>query len=49
MELVEVATRSPHTPEYTSGDRGKMAWYAVRWINAHGKSAWSEIVSAIIP
>jgi hypothetical protein len=49
MELVEVATRSPHTLEYTSAHRGEMAWYAVRWINAHGKGSWSEIVSAIIP
>jgi hypothetical protein len=49
MELVEVATRSPHALEYTSADRSKTVWYAVRWINAHGKGPWSEIVSAIIP
>jgi hypothetical protein len=49
MELVEVATRSPHTLEYASTDRAKMVWYTVRWINAHGKGPWSEIVSVIIP
>jgi hypothetical protein len=50
MQLVELATRSPHTLEYASTDRGKMVWYAVRWVNTRGeKGPWSEIVSAIVP
>jgi hypothetical protein len=34
MQLVELATRSPHTVEYTSVDRGKMVWYASRWVGS---------------
>jgi hypothetical protein len=50
MQLLELATRSPHTVEYTSADRGKMVWYATRWVNTRGeKGPWSEIVSAIVP
>jgi hypothetical protein len=50
MQLVELATRSPHTLEYASTDRGKTVWYAVRWVNTRGeKGPWSEIVMAIIP
>ncbi|MDR2139928.1 MAG: hypothetical protein LBP50_10320, partial [Tannerella sp.] len=30
MQLVELATRSPHTVEYTSVDRGQLVWYASR-------------------
>jgi hypothetical protein len=50
MQLVELATRSPHTLDYTSADRGKTVWYASRWVNTRGgKGPWSEIVSAIVP
>ncbi|MDR2040729.1 MAG: hypothetical protein LBP98_00215 [Tannerella sp.] len=50
MQFVELATRSPHTLEYTSADRGKMVWYATRWVNTRGeKGPWSEILSAIVP
>jgi hypothetical protein len=50
MQLVELVTRSPHTLEYTSADRGKTVWYASRWVNTRGgKGSWSEIVSAIVP
>jgi hypothetical protein len=50
MQFVELATRSPHTLEYPSTDRGKMVWYATRWVNTRGeKGPWSEIVSAIVP
>jgi hypothetical protein len=50
MQLVELATRSPHTLEYPSADRGKLVWYASRWVNTRGeKGPWSEIVSAIVP
>jgi hypothetical protein len=50
MQFVELATRSPHTVEYTSADRGKMIWYASRWVNTRGeKGPWSEFVSAIVP
>jgi hypothetical protein len=50
MQLVELATRSPHTLEYTSADRGQLVWYASRWVNTHGeKGPWSEIISAIVP
>jgi hypothetical protein len=50
MQLVEPATRSPHTLEYTSAGRGKTVWYASRWVNTRGsKGPWSKIVSAIVP
>jgi hypothetical protein len=50
MQFVGLVTRSPHTLEYTSADRGKMVWYATRWVNTRGeKGPWSEIVSAIVP
>ncbi|MDR2042535.1 MAG: hypothetical protein LBP98_09530 [Tannerella sp.] len=50
MQLIELATRSPHLVEYTSGDRGKMVRYASRWVNTRGqKGPWSEIISAIVP
>ena len=49
MQLVEQATRSPHTLEYASAERSEIVWYALRWVNTRGeKGPWSEIVSAII-
>jgi hypothetical protein len=49
MQLIEVVTRLHHTVAYSPEDRGKMAWYASRWVNSAGKGPWSEIVSALIP
>jgi hypothetical protein len=50
MQFVEMATRTPHTVEYASAQRGLMVWYATRWINTRGETGpWSEIVSAIVP
>jgi hypothetical protein len=50
MQLVELATRSPHVLEYASADRGKNVWYSSRWVNTRGeKGPWSETVSAIVP
>jgi hypothetical protein len=50
MQLVELATHSPHTLAYPSTERGQMIWYALRWVNSRGeKGPWSEIVSAVIP
>ena len=49
MQLVELATRSPHTLKYATTERSHTAWYALRWINTRGeKGPWSEIVSAVI-
>lgn len=50
MQLVELATRLPHTLNYSSAERGRMVWYASRWVNTRGeKGPWREIVSAIVP
>lgn len=49
MQLIELATRSPHMVEYTAASRGQMIWYAARWVNSHGaKGPWSEITGAVV-
>jgi hypothetical protein len=49
MQLVTMATRSPHTLEYLSTERGQLVWYVTRWVNSRGeKGPWGEVVSAII-
>jgi hypothetical protein len=50
LQFVELATHSPHTLEYESADRGKMVWYASRWVSTRGeKGPWSKMASAIVP
>ncbi|MDR1371863.1 MAG: hypothetical protein LBJ17_01870 [Dysgonamonadaceae bacterium] len=45
-----LATRTPHTLEFTEEERGKTLYTAICWENEKGqKGPWSEIESAIIP
>jgi hypothetical protein len=45
-----LATRTPHTFEFTEGERGKTVYVAICWQNSKGqRGPWSEIESAIIP
>jgi hypothetical protein len=45
-----LATRTPHTFEFTEEERGKTVYMAACWQNEKGqKGPWSEIVSAIVP
>jgi hypothetical protein len=43
-------TRSPFTLTFDERDRGKTAYFCLRWENTRGeKGPWSEIVMAVIP
>jgi hypothetical protein len=45
-----LATRTPHTLEFTDAERGKTVYIALRWQNGKGRlGPWSGIQSAIIP
>lgn len=45
-----LATRTPHTLEFTEEERGKTVYVAICWQNEKGeKGPWSEIESAIVP
>lgn len=45
-----LATRTPHTLEFTEAERGKTVYVAICWQNEKGeKGPWSEIESAIVP
>ena len=45
-----LATRTPHTLEFTEEERGKTVYVAISWQNEKGeKGPWSEIESAIVP
>ncbi|MDR2065876.1 MAG: hypothetical protein LBP85_09265 [Prevotellaceae bacterium] len=45
-----LATRTPHTIEFTEEERGKTVYFAICWQNEKGeRGPWSEIESAIIP
>jgi hypothetical protein len=45
-----LATRTPHTLEFTEEERGKTVYVAICWQNEKGqRGPWSEIESAIIP
>ena len=45
-----LATRTPHTLEFTIAERGKPVYVAVCWQNEKGqKGPWSEILSSIVP
>jgi hypothetical protein len=47
------ATRCPHAITFREGDRGKRAYFALKWEvrrgGETGESGWSEILSEIIP
>jgi hypothetical protein len=45
------ATRCPHVITFRETDRGKRAWFALKWEldKEHGESPWSEMQSEIIP
>ncbi|MDR0720753.1 MAG: hypothetical protein LBF78_14045 [Treponema sp.] len=47
------STRCPHVITFRETDRGKRAWFALRWEvrrgGKGGQSGWSEMVSEIIP
>jgi hypothetical protein len=45
------ATRCPHNIMFREGDRGKRAFFALKWEiqRENGESPWSEIQSEIIP
>ena len=46
----DFATRPIHRFIFDEADRGKRAYFAMRWQNGSGiRGEWSEIVSAIIP
>jgi len=46
----DFATRSIHRFYFNEEDRGKRAYFAMRWQNGSGvRGQWSEIVSAIVP
>jgi hypothetical protein len=45
-----LATRTPHTLEFTESERGKTVYVAICWQNEKGeKGPWSEIEKAIVP
>jgi hypothetical protein len=45
-----LATRTPHTLEFTEEERGKTVYIAICWQNEKGqRGPWSEIESAIVP
>jgi hypothetical protein len=45
------ATRCPHAVVFRETDRGRRAWFALKWEidKENGESPWSEIQSEIIP
>ncbi|MDR0720049.1 MAG: hypothetical protein LBF78_10475 [Treponema sp.] len=47
------ATRCPHSITFRESDRGKRAWFALKWEaergGEKGESGWSELGSEIIP
>jgi hypothetical protein len=47
------ATRCPHAIKFRETDRGKWAWFALKWeVRAggeKGESGWSELVSELVP
>jgi hypothetical protein len=44
-----LATRTPHTLEFTEEERGKTVYVALQWQNNKGqKGPWSEILWAIV-
>jgi hypothetical protein len=45
------ATRCPHIIRFREADRGKRAWFALKWElrKEHGEGPWSEIQSEIVP
>jgi hypothetical protein len=47
------ASRCPHVITFRETDRGKRAWFALKWETERGgekgESGWSELVSEIIP
>ena len=46
----DFATRSIHRFHFNEEERGKRAYFAMRWQNGSGvRGEWSEIVSAIVP
>ncbi|MDR2922710.1 MAG: hypothetical protein LBU85_05150, partial [Treponema sp.] len=45
-----MASRTPHTLQFTEEDRGKTVYIALRWQNERGITGpWSDIKSTIIP
>jgi hypothetical protein len=45
-----MASKTPHSLEFTEEDRGKRVYVALCWQNERGLTgAWSDIQSAIIP
>ncbi|MDR3308640.1 MAG: hypothetical protein LBS80_01655 [Tannerella sp.] len=45
-----LATRTPHTLEFTADDRGKTVYYAICWQNERGqRGPFSEVGSTIVP
>jgi hypothetical protein len=45
-----LATRTPHTLEFSEEERGKTVYVAICWQNEKGqKGPWSEIENAIVP
>jgi hypothetical protein len=45
-----LATRTPHTLEFTEEERGKTVYVAMCWENEKGqRGPWSEIESAVVP
>ncbi len=49
MEYVGIVKKTPHMLEYSDSEAGKMAHYALRWINTKGEpGSWSETESATI-
>jgi hypothetical protein len=45
-----LATRTPHTLEFTEEERGKTVYVAICWQNEKGeRGPWSEIENAIVP
>jgi hypothetical protein len=45
-----MASRTPHTLQFTEEDRGKTVYIALRWQNERGNTGpWSDIKSTVIP
>ena len=45
-----MASRTPHTIQFTEEDRGKTVYIALRWQNERGNTGpWSDIKSTVVP
>ena len=50
LPQLAMESRAPHRNDFDPGDEGKVAYYAMRWLNTKGDpSPWSPIYTAVVP